>query len=78
MLFTVLLPTEKYKVKSVIDTLVYRAGDAIGAWVFATLTTIGLGLAGAAYVGAAIALLWFALALWLGRTEERRAAGSNG
>ncbi|HEX9811911.1 MAG TPA: MFS transporter [Burkholderiales bacterium] len=75
LLFTVVTPIEKYRVKNVIDTLIYRAGDAIGAWVFAALSAIGLGLSGVASVGVAIAILWLALAVWLGRTEERRAAG---
>jgi AAA family ATP:ADP antiporter len=75
LLFTVVTPIEKYRAKNVIDTLVYRAGDAIGAWAFAALTAIGFGLSGVASIGVAIALLWFMLALWLGRTEERRAAG---
>lgn len=73
VLFTVVTRGEKYKVKNVIDTLVYRTGDVLGAWLFATLTTIGLGLSSVAYVGVTVALLWFALALWLGRTEARRA-----
>lgn len=76
VLFTVLAPVQKYKTKNVIDTLVYRAGDALGAWLFAALTAFGLGLSTLAYVGAAIALAWGALAVWLGRTEQRRALGS--
>ncbi|HLF22494.1 MAG TPA: MFS transporter, partial [Burkholderiales bacterium] len=63
LLFTVVTPIEKYRVKNVIDTLVYRGGDAIGAWAFAGLTAIGFGLSGVAFFGAAIALIWFALAL---------------
>ena len=73
LLFTVVTPIEKYRVKNVIDTLVYRAGDAIGAWAFATLSALGFGLSGAASIGVAVALLWLVLAVWLGRTEERRA-----
>ena len=75
LLFTVVTPIEKYRVKNVIDTLVYRAGDAIGAWAFAAVSAVGLGLSGAASIGVAIAILWLALAVWLGRAEERRAAG---
>lgn len=74
VLFTVVARTEKYKAKNVIDTLVYRAGDALGGWIFVTFMTFGLGLSGLAYIGAAVALAWFALALWLGRSQERRAA----
>ena len=32
VLFTVLRREDKYKAKSFMDTLVYRAGDQIGAW----------------------------------------------
>jgi AAA family ATP:ADP antiporter len=74
VLFTVVDRSEKYKVKNVIDTLVYRGGDAIGGWVFALLMSAGLGLSALAYVGAVVALAWFGLALWLGRDSERRAA----
>jgi len=78
VLFTVVDRSAKYKVKNVIDTLVYRGGDAIGGWVFATLMSFELGLSALAYVGAGVALAWFALALWLGRSSERRAGTMNG
>ncbi len=74
VLFTVVARAEKYKAKNVIDTVVYRAGDALGGWIFATFTAFGFGLSSLAYIGAVIAAAWFALALWLGRIEERRAA----
>lgn len=74
VLFTVTDPSEKYKVKNVIDTLVYRAGDAVGAWLFAAFMALGVGLSGLAYIGAAIALPWLALAWWLGRAEKERRA----
>jgi len=32
MLFTALGPDERYKAKSLIDTFIYRGGDAVGAW----------------------------------------------
>jgi AAA family ATP:ADP antiporter len=34
MLFTVVPPTDRYKAKTFIDTVVYRAGDQIGAWAY--------------------------------------------
>jgi AAA family ATP:ADP antiporter len=73
VLFTVADRSAKYKVKNVIDTLVYRGGDAIGGWLFASLISLGLGLSALAYIGAAVAVAWFVLALWLGRFSERRA-----
>jgi len=74
VLFTVTDRSEKYKVKNVIDTVVYRAGDAVGGWLFASLMTLGFGLSGLAYIGAAMAVPLAALALWLGRAEKRRRA----
>jgi ATP:ADP antiporter, AAA family len=73
LLFIVVRPIEKYRVKNVIDTLVYRGGDVLGAWTFAALTAWGLGLSAVAFFGAAVAIIWFALALWLGRSEAARA-----
>ena len=78
VLFTVVTPIEKYRVKNVIDTLVYRGGDAIGAWAFAALTALGFGLSGVAFFGAAIALIWFVIAVWLGRAEQRAAGSISG
>jgi AAA family ATP:ADP antiporter len=77
VLFTVVDRSGKYKVKNVIDTLVYRGGDAIGGWVFASFMSFGLGLSALAYIGATVALAWLALALWLGRDSERRAAATT-
>lgn len=79
VLFTVTDRNEKYKVKNVIDTVVYRGGDAIGGWMFAGLMALGFGLSGVAYIGAAIALPWMALSFWLGRAEQQRRidAGTN-
>src|ERR1051325_10682175 len=73
VLFTVVGRAEKYKVKNVIDTVVYREGDALGGWIYRGLVLIGLGLSEIAWLGALIAALCFVLAIWLGRTEQRRA-----
>ncbi|MCW8905941.1 MAG: MFS transporter, partial [Sedimenticola sp.] len=43
MLFTVLPRMQKYKSKNVIDTVVYRGGDAIAGWVYALLASAGFG-----------------------------------
>ena len=44
---------ERYKAKSLIDTLVYRGGDATSATAHALLkSTFGLGLTGIAWCGA--------------------------
>ncbi|UFN50318.1 MFS transporter [Roseomonas sp. OT10] len=76
VLFTVLPREDKYKAKSFIDTVVYRAGDQIGSWSYAGLAALGLGLGGVAVVGVPLSLAWLLLALWLGRRQEERAASA--
>jgi AAA family ATP:ADP antiporter len=72
-LFTVVSRGEKYKAKSLIDTFVYRGGDALSGSLYKTLTgPAGIGAAGVGWVGAAIAFAWTLLAIALGRAQERR------
>ena len=68
--FTVVPREDKYKAKSFIDTFVYRAGDQIGAWVYAGMGLLGLGLAGISIAAVPIAVLWLINGLWLGRRNE--------
>jgi AAA family ATP:ADP antiporter len=70
VLFTVVPREDRYKAKSFIDTVVYRAGDQVGAWSVALLRGLGLGTSGVAVVVIPIAALWLANALWLGRRQE--------
>jgi len=73
MLFTVVDRETRFKAKSVIDIVVYRGGDAATAWVFTGLTTVvGLGLGAVAAVGAALSVVWVAVAVYLGRSYTRR------
>ncbi len=74
ILFTVVPREDRYKAKSFIDTVVYRAGDQIGAWSVALLRGAGLGTAEMALVAIPLAGLWLVDALWLGRRQERLAA----
>jgi len=74
VLFTVVAREDRYKAKSFIDTVVYRAGDQIGAWSVALLRWLGLSPSGVALVVVPIAALWLANALWLGRRQEQLAA----
>jgi len=69
-LFTVISPEEKYKAKAFLDTFVYRAGDVAGAQLEGALGRLGMGLAAVASVAAPLAIMWAALALWLGRTQQ--------
>lgn len=70
VLFTVLPREDRYKAKSFIDTVVYRLGDQIGAWSFALLTALGLGLTQVSSVAAAISGFWLVNSLWLGRRQD--------
>jgi AAA family ATP:ADP antiporter len=56
-LFTVVKREEKYKAKNLIDTFIYRAGDAIG--------TARIG-----FLAIPLAVIWFILALLLGRRQK--------
>lgn len=70
VLFTVVPREDRYKAKSFIDTVVYRAGDQVGAWSVALLRGLGLGTAGVAVVVIPVAGLWLLNAVWLGRRQE--------
>jgi|KBSMisStaDraftv2_1062788.scaffolds.fasta_scaffold02945_3 AAA family ATP:ADP antiporter len=74
VLFTVLTREEKYKAKNVIDTVVFRGGDAISSWLFEGLRMLGLGFAGIAFVGVPIALLWAGTGWMLGRSQDEMRA----
>ena len=66
-LYTVVTREERYKAKSLIDTFVYRGGDATSASAHALIkTTFGLGVSGIAWCGVAIAMLWASVAWALG------------
>jgi AAA family ATP:ADP antiporter len=71
VLFTVLPREDKYKAKSFIDTVVYRSGDQLGAWSFALLSFLGLGLTGIAFVAVPISAAWLLNGWWLGRNQEK-------
>ncbi len=72
-LYTVLNREDKYKSKNFIDTFVYRFGDQTGAWGYAGLVLIGLGLQKIAWVAVGLSILWFGIALWLGHRQEEEA-----
>jgi len=74
VLFTVIPREDKYKAKSFIDTVVYRSGDQIGAWSYALLSFLGLGMTGIAFVAVPISAAWLLNGFWLGRRQEAIAA----
>jgi AAA family ATP:ADP antiporter len=69
ILFTVLKREDKYKVKSVTDTLGYRTGDQIGAWSYGGMNALGLGLSSISFVAVPVIAGWCVLSLWLGRKQ---------
>ncbi|MCH4580952.1 MFS transporter [Achromobacter xylosoxidans] len=77
MLFTAVPPEDKYKTKNVIDTVVYRAGDAASGWVKAGIDALGHGVALIALLGALCALAAAPLGYGLGRQADRRAPDSH-
>jgi len=78
VLFTVVGRETKYKAKNFIDTVVYRAGDAVSGWAFAGLKALGVTLTGIAYIAVPVSLAWFATAWFLGRKQEQlRALGAG-
>ncbi|MFZ3322947.1 MAG: MFS transporter [Usitatibacter sp.] len=78
LFFTVLDREEKYKAKNVIDLVVYRGSDAASSWFFAALRGLGLELAAISLSVVPVMAGCIALALVLGRAQERRAASRQG
>jgi AAA family ATP:ADP antiporter len=72
VLFTVVPPTDRYKTKTAIDTVIYRAGDQIGAWAYAPMAAMGLGIAGISAVAVVLSLVSVANAVYLGRRQQER------
>lgn len=57
MLFTVTTRTVRYRAKNFMDTAVYRGGDALTAWFFASLSS--LGAEGSLIILISLPVLWF-------------------
>jgi AAA family ATP:ADP antiporter len=77
ILFTVVPREDKYKAKNFIETFVYRSGDQIGAWGYAGLAALGLGISGIAFAAVPISAAWLALGLWLGRKQTEFAGATK-
>ena len=73
ILFTVLRREDKYKVKSMTDTLGYRVGDQIGAWSYGGLHAMGLGLSSISFIAVPVAAGWCVLCIWLGKRQVEMA-----
>ncbi|MHC8344573.1 NTP/NDP exchange transporter [Pseudomonas sp. RT6P73] len=77
VLWTVVSREEKYKAKNVIETLVYRGGDAASGWLSVGLTALGAGFGLVALLIVPFAGLWGWLCLWLARRQEQTADRKN-
>lgn len=79
MLWTVVPREQKYKAKSLVDTFVYRGGDAVSASIHKVLTTVaGFGTSGIAWFGVGTALVWAGVALALARRSASEGAPVGG
>ncbi len=77
VLYTVVPREDRYKAKSFIDTVVYRAGDQVGAWSFTWLSGIGLDPNQIGLAAVIVSAIWLANALWLGRKQDAMAAAET-
>ena len=80
MLFTSVNRQTRFKTKPVIDIVVYRGGDVLAGWTYTGLAQgIGLGLGAIAIIAAFLALIWMAVALFLGtRFEQNKQTTTDG
>jgi ATP:ADP antiporter, AAA family len=76
VLFTVLPREDRYKSKSVIDTVVYRLGDQAGAWSYALVGFLHWGASALPILAIPISAMWLVNAIWLGRRQEEMAANA--
>lgn len=71
LLFTLVSRDEKYKAKNLIDTFIYRGGDALSASAFAGLVALLGSVSSEALVtgaaGIVVCLAWVAVSVWLAR-----------
>ena len=77
MLYVVLGREEKYKAKNFIDTVVYRGGDAISAWVYDGMKLLGLSISQIALIAAPLSAIWALVAFQLGKQREQIAKNTG-
>jgi ATP:ADP antiporter, AAA family len=75
VMYTLTSPDEKYKVQNFIDTVVYRGGDMVSGWLFASISGgMGFAAAATALVSLPLGALWLWTARDLGKAHAERAA----
>ena len=77
VLFTVVDREEKYKAKNVIDNVVFRGSDVVFSWLFNALRGAGLELGAISLATVPVTAAWLALALALGRMQEKRSVSTQ-
>ncbi|WP_426141925.1 NTP/NDP exchange transporter [Pseudomonas sp. DWP3-1-2] len=77
VLWTVVSREEKYKAKNVIETVVYRGGDAASGWLSVWLTALGAGFGLLAMFIVPFAGLWAWLCFWLAKRQAQQAITSD-
>ncbi len=77
VLWTVVSREEKYKAKNVIETLVYRGGDALSGWLSVGLTAAGAGFGVIAVLIVPVAGVWGGVCYWLAIRQRRMAAKAS-
>lgn len=77
VLFTVVPREARYKAKNFIDTVVYRGGDSLSAWLVGALRGAGASLAAIAWAAVPVAAAWLAVGWWLGRRHETLRGGER-
>ncbi len=69
LLFTKVDGVTRYQSKNLIDSFVYRSGDALGAAAFGRLSALTLSLSAIAALAVPLAAFWGVLGWWLGSRE---------
>ncbi len=77
VLFTIVDVETKYKAKNFIDTVMQRGSDWVGVWLHVLLQSLGFGLFGFAALCGGAMLAAGAVSWGLGRSFERRRAGTS-
>jgi len=80
ILFTAVDREARFKTKPIIDVAVYRGGDVFWIWIIAMLGDgyLNLGLSSILCVGAAIAVLWGVIGIYLGRKHDAEESTESG
>lgn len=77
MLYTVVAREQKYKSKAFIDTVIYRGGDTVAAFIFDGLTDRGVAITAISWLSVPVSIAWLTAAVWLGRRQTALAAAQR-